>query len=181
MTHFTQAELRERNNKHSITQRTHLAYKQFLVDQRPQVFVTLTANRGSKSMDYMKEKLAIWDYHIDSMLNKRTRNLSELPTGNRVTGWFFHEKLETNSHWHGTITLPQKFKLTDWRMLQFTTIFNHHWKKIIPSGNVTVKRIYDTGGITGYCMKESYKGDDFFGSLVELADFWPVSKPGQIR
>ncbi len=180
MTNFTDAELRDRIAKQQRQRECRDGYRQFLAEQRPHAFVTLTINRGARRLESMTENLAKWGYYMDCSLNN-VRRVNKLSRADRLTGWFAPEKTDTNGHWHGLVRFPEWFRPTPWRVLQFDMIANHQWKSVTPGGNVHLEPIYDAGGATGYCLKEDHKGDDFYGLLTELSEFWPVSKPGRTR
>ncbi|MCA8889614.1 MAG: hypothetical protein KDA46_12330 [Parvularculaceae bacterium] len=177
MTNFTDAELRARIATQKRKHQCRNAYQRFLADQRPDAFVTLALNSGPKQLNHLTEKLKKWAFLMDRALNNNPRRLQRLPSERRLNGWFVAEKQKTNGHLHGLINLPEHYLSGEWRFLQLQTVLDQQWCQCVPSGDVKIEPIFDAHGVADYCLKEAFHGDDFFGSLVELADFWPAPKP----
>lgn len=181
MTNFTDAELRDRIAKQIRQRKCRDGYQQFLAEQRPHAFITLTINRGARRLESMKENLAKWAYYCDGRLNNKSRRISKLPPDRRLQGCFVPEKQDTNAHWHGLIKFPEASLSNKVKAMQLPSLINHCWRGLVGSGNGILTSIFEAEGAAGYCLKEHYTGTDFYGSLTELSDFWPVSKPGRIR
>ncbi len=83
MTNFTDAELNDRITRQQRQRECRYAYQQFLADQRPHAFVTLTINRGPRRLETMKENLAKWAYYCDGRF---VQPQNYVPTSDRVSG-----------------------------------------------------------------------------------------------
>lgn len=179
MTNFTENELLERIARQRRQRDCREAYLQFFANQRPHAFVTLAINGGVKRLESNREKLAKWAYYINCMANEKSRRVSKLKPEQRLRGWFVNEKQDWNAHWHGLVIFPDACS-SALKRLKLSMAFNNIWKDIAKGGNAYTQAIYSSKGAAGYCLKEHFKGDDFYGSLIELSEFWPASKPGRI-
>lgn len=179
MTNFSDQVLRDRIAAQRRQRDCRNAYQQYFADQRPHALVTLTINQGANRLETNKKKLAKWAYYVDCMANGKPRRMTKLTSEQRLRGWFVNEKQETNAHWHGLVLFPDTFA-SPWQRLKLSTVFNHIWRKVAAGGSAYTDAIYSCEGAAGYCLKENYQGDDFYGSLLSLSDFWPASKPGRI-
>jgi hypothetical protein len=116
-------------------------------------FITLATNDQSPGKERLRDLLKEWDARLNRDLNgpKWRKHRDEL------TYWFaFLEKPKSNPHWHLLFKVDYFEDLSpDPRVGRLQSAALFHWKRLVPSGSVSVKEI--TAGhdrVTDYVAKE---------------------------
>ena len=174
MTNFSDAEIRRRvawtMNRNELDRQL----RSYIENEGHDTFVTLAINGGAKSMDYMRKILKDYMYQAEYALLRRKRSLGRVPASQRISGWFFAEHLDGNTHWHGIITTPKGMMTNSITYPFILASLTSRWEKCVPAGTAKYTPIADNlrGGV-GYITKERWR-TGFWETLVNLREFWPA-------
>lgn len=115
-------------------------------------FVTLAANDPMAGRKRMRRLVKNWDAHM----NRHLYGPKWLKRYDELLFWFaFLEKPEANPHWHLLIEIPFADETT--RNSLGAKIFEYaepEWKRLISSGTVRTRAIYNRINIAEYVAKE---------------------------
>ena len=128
------------------------AFTAWLENWKFDKFFTLATNK-SVAPAIMRDRLREWDGRMNRKIVGR--EWSER-IEDRMFSFYFLEKPVTNSHWHGLVRFFGDDGLRAKQQLIFDDQIEKLWRKLVPTGTVEVRQVYDQAGANEYVAKELY-------------------------
>ena len=127
------------------------AYWQVFQSINPEFAITLTANQWYRSPSAIRNDIRRFHGTLDRLILKR--NWHRLPSEQRSDAIWIAEHVDSNGHCHGALRLPMGCEgtLSADEMFGFV---HDIFTRVVPTGSVDVKSIYDARGWWNYMAKD---------------------------